>query len=132
MQPIRIVWATVSVIAVATVSWAAEAPPAGVYSCYDARMEFSPVSGSHLVITPTPFAMFGLMDGSTYSDWDGHHGHYTYDPAGGIIMMTDGSRQGWRYRKTATWSFTLIDNRTGKEIFTCPLEAAKNPSHGPW
>lgn len=119
--------------AASAVSRAADAPPPGVYGCYDVQMHFNPVMNkSDLVITPAPVVMFGLIDATTYSDWDGRHGHYIYDPAQGILTMTDGSRQGWRYRKTANWSFTLIDNRTGKEIYTCPLEAAKNPSHGPW
>ena len=116
----------------ASAASAAAGPPAGVYGCYDPQMQFSPVSGFHLVITPTPVAMFGIIDGSTYSDYDGHHGHYTYDSAGGILAMTDGSRQGWRYRSTANWSFTLISNKDGKEWYTCPLERGKNPAHGPW
>lgn len=113
-------------------SSAADAPPVGVYGCYDVRMGFSPVSGNNLVVTPAPFVMFGLIDDATYSDWDGHHGHYTYDPANGILTMTDGSRQGWRYHKAAEWSFRLIDNQTEKEIYTCPLQRGKNPARGPW
>lgn len=133
MIPRRSIQAAIATMGllVAPAAWA-DAPPNGVYSCYDVRMGFSTTGIGNMVITPTPFAMFGLIDGATYSDWDGHHGHYSYDAAGGIITMTDGSRQGWRYRKTANWSFTLIDNKTGRTIYTCPLETAKNPSHGPW
>jgi len=123
----------------APIAWAAGAPPAGVYSCYDARMGYgvpgcirTSMGCTGLVITPMPVVMFGLIDGSTYSDYDGHHGHYKYDAAAGVITMTDGSRQGWRYRKSAEWSFGLIDNTTGKELYTCPLETAKNPNRGPW
>ena len=116
----------------APAAWGAGGPPIGVYSCYDATMSFSPISGSQLKITPTPVAMFGVIDGTSYADWNGHLGHYAYDVATGTLTMTDGSREGWRYRKTAAWSFTLIDNHSGKEIYTCPLETAKNPSHGPW
>lgn len=107
---------------------AAAAPPVGVYSCYDATINFK----GQLQITPTPFAMFGLIDGATYSDYDGHHGRYTYDAGSGTITMTDGARQGWRYRKTGDWAFTLIDNKTGKTIYTCTLETAKDPRKGPW
>jgi hypothetical protein len=123
----------------APVAWAAAGPPVGVYSCYDVRMGYgtpgcvrTAIGCTGMVITPTPVAMFGLIDATSYSDYDGHHGKYTYDAAGGIITMTDGSREGWRYHKTGEWSFTLIDNNTGKEIYTCPLETAKNPAHGPW
>lgn len=119
--------------AVCAAAWAADAPPTGVYSCFDTQLHFSPVTKrSDLVITPMPFVMFGLIDGSTYADWDGHRGHYSYDPAQGILTMTDGSRSGWRYHKASDWSFRLIDNQTGKEIYSCPRDAAKNPSHGPW
>lgn len=113
-------------------AFAAGTPPVGAYSCYDARMAFSPIQGSHLEITPMPVVMFGIIDGSNYADWDGHRGHYTYDTAQGLLTMTDGSRQGWRYKKTADWSFTLIDNKTGSSIYTCPFEDAANPSRGPW
>ena len=112
--------------AAATPAWAAGSPPRGVYGCYDVSM----MPGRPMVITPTPVAMFGLIDDSTYADWDGHHGHYRFD--GTMLTMTDGSREGWRYRKTGDWSFTLIDNRTGNTAYTCPLDPAKEPSHGPW
>jgi hypothetical protein len=108
--------------------WAAAVPPAGVYSCYDVRMDYQ----MHMIITPMPFVMFGLIDATTYSDFDGHHGRYTYAAAAGMLTMTDGPRQGWRYHKVAEWSFSLIDNNTGKEIYTCPFDAGKNPARGPW
>jgi hypothetical protein len=123
----------------APVALAAETPPVGVYSCYEARMAMNApgclrtATGCWgLQITPMPVPMFGLIDGSTYSDYDGHHGHYTYDAASGVITMTDGSRQGWRYRKKQAWSFSLINNQDGKEWYTCPLEKGKNPNRGPW
>jgi hypothetical protein len=107
---------------------AAEAPPVGVYSCYDAKMDYK----MQLNITPMPFVMFGLINDSTYSDYDGHHGHYRYDAGTGVLTMLDGSREGWRYHKVAGWSFRLIDNKSGTDIYTCPFEAAKNPDRGPW
>ena len=115
------------------------APPAGVYSCYEARMApnapgciRSNIGCFGLVITPTPVAMFGLIDGSTYANYDGGRGHYRYDAGTGVLEMTDGPRQGWHYRKKAEWSFTLIGNEDGQEHFTCPLETAKDPNKGPW
>ena len=107
---------------------AAGAPPYGVYSCYDARMDYK----MQLNITPMPFMMFGLIDASNYSDYDGHHGHYSYDAETGVLTMIDGSRQGWRYHKVAEWGFSLIDNAKGTDIYTCPFEANKNPMRGPW
>jgi hypothetical protein len=126
-------------VLMAQTAWAAGSPPTGVYSCYDVRMGFgvpgcirTSLGCTGMVITPMPVVMFGLIDGSTYSDYDGHHGRYSYDAGSEIITMTDGTRQGWRYHKIAEWSFSMIDNQSGKEIYTCPLETGKNPSHGPW
>jgi hypothetical protein len=107
---------------------ATTAPPTGVYGCYDVRFDYQ----MRMVITVMPFVMFGLIDAATYSDYDGHHGAYAYDGATGILTMTDGPREGWRYQKTGDWSFTLIDNKTGKPIYTCPLDAGKDPTKGPW
>jgi hypothetical protein len=111
----------------APVAWAA-GPPTGVYSCYDARMDYK----MQLAITPMPFVMFGIIDAATYADYDGHHGHYSYDEGSGVLAMTDGSRQGWRYHKVDSWTFRLIDNSKGTEIYTCPFTPGKNPLRGPW
>lgn len=117
----------------------AATPPVGVYSCYEAASRFNAPGCMRtsmgcfgIVIEPRPVVMFGVIDASTYSDFDGEHGHYSYDPAQGVITMTDGARQGWRYHKTADWAFSLIDNKTGQDIYTCPLETGKDPRHGPW
>ena len=85
-----------------------------------------------LQIMPMPVVMFGLIDGSLYSDYDGKHGHYTHDVGQGVLTMTDGSRQGWRYHKVGDWAFQLIDNKTGNEIYTCPIDRTKDPSTRPW
>jgi hypothetical protein len=125
-------WPAISGIALVSLlalpAAAAEAPPFGVYSCYDAKMDYK----MQLTITPMPFVMFGLINDSTYSDYDGHHGRYRYDAGTGVLTMLDGPREGWRYHKDGAWAFRLIDNKDGTEIFTCPFEAAKNPGHGPW
>ncbi len=118
-------------VAVALLSLPAEAagpPPSGVYSCYDARMDYK----MRLTITPMPLVMFGLIDASTYCDFDGNHGHYNYNAGNGVLTMLDGSRKGWRYHKVAEWGFALIDNAKGTDIYTCPFEANKNPARGPW
>lgn len=107
---------------------AAGAPPFGVYGCYDAMMDYQ----MRLKITPMPFVMFGLIDATTYSDYDGHRGHYSYNAATGVLTMTDGSRQGWRYHKVGEWGFSLIDNAHNTEIYSCPLDAKKDPTRGPW
>ncbi|HEY5210029.1 MAG TPA: hypothetical protein VIJ42_11360 [Stellaceae bacterium] len=135
MPPTKLVSAAIAgaVLLAAPVAIAAGGPATGVYGCYDAQFKFNPVTGrSNLVITPMPVPMFGLIDGSTYSDYDGHRGHYAFDAASGVITMTDGSRQGWRYQRKADGAFELIDNKTGKLWYHCPLEKGKDPTRRPW
>jgi hypothetical protein len=123
----RSLWRSLVAFFVIPAAWAA-GPPTGVYSCYDAKMDYK----MHLVITPMPFVMFGIIDGDTYADFDGHHGHYSYDEGTAMLTMTDGSRQGWRYHNVGSWAFRLIDNAQGTEIYTCPFSAGKDPTRGPW
>jgi hypothetical protein len=114
-------------------------PPTGVYSCYEARMVPNApgcvrtnLGCFGMVITPMPVVMFGLIDSSRYADYDGKLGHYRFDPGQGLLLMTDGPRQGWRYHKKDNWAFTLIGNEDGQEHYTCPLETGKDPHKGPW
>jgi hypothetical protein len=116
-----------------------QAPPAGVYGCYSTRS----VSGAPGCVRTTlgcfgmkievaPTVMFGLIDRSTYSDYDGKKGHYSYNNQSGILTMTDGSRQGWKYKRVATWSFRMLDPQGNETAYTCPLEPKKDPSKRPW
>ncbi len=114
-------------------------PPAGVYACYEVKATFgqpgcvqSNIGCMGMSITPAPVMMFGLIDGSSYSDYDGKRGKYSYDGAAGVLTMLDGSRQGWTYKRVGDWSFRALD-REGKETsFTCPLDAKKDPLKRPW
>jgi hypothetical protein len=118
---------------------ASAGPPPGVYACYEARMAMnapgcvrSSLGCMGISITVAPVMMFGLIDGATYSDYDGHHGRYSYDAGSGMLTMLDGSRQGWQYKRVAEWSFRAVDP-AGKELaFTCPLDAKKDPLRRPW
>ncbi len=113
--------------------------PRGVYGCYEARAAMnvpgcvrSSLGCMGVRITIAPVVMFGLIDGTTYSDYDGHRGHYRYDNGSGILTMLDGSRRGWRYKRVGNWSFRMLD-QAGKETpYTCPLEPGKDPLRRPW
>ena len=106
----------------------AAGPPRGVYECYETRMN----ARMQLTFEVRPVVMFGLIDGTTYSDYDGKLGHYSYDAGAGMLTMTDGSRQGWRYKQVAEWSFRMLDQAGKDSPYTCPLNAAKDPLKHPW
>src|SRR3954466_5946580 len=93
-----------------------QTPPPGVYGCYSARsVQGAPgcmrtslgCFGMQIQVAPT--VMFGLIDGSTYSDYDGKKGHYSYDKQSGVLTMTDGSRKGWTYKRVDFWAFRMMD-----------------------
>ena len=107
----------------------AATPPTGVYACYEPHLGLRP---GQMTFQVAPTVMFGLIDATTYSDYDGKRGHYSYDAAQNILTLTDGSRQGWRYKKVADWSFRMLDPKGQETSYTCPLDAKKDPLKRPW
>lgn len=116
-----------------------QAPPAGVYACYSVRSVPNAPGcvrtamgcfGMKIEVAPT--VMFGLIDGTTYSDYDGKRGHYKYDAQSGRLTMIDGSRQGWSYKRVASWSFRMLDPQGKETAYTCPLDPKKDVSKRPW
>lgn len=130
--------ALASFVACTTAAVAAQ-PPLGVYACYEARYEQGAPGcvqtslgcfGMRIIVTPVMY--FGLLDGTTYSDYDGRTGHYVYNPATSLISMTDGSLHGVRYKRVADWSFRKLDDSGKETAFTCPLDKGKDPRKHPW
>jgi hypothetical protein len=127
-------------IGIGALALAAGMPPApGVYACYEARPAMnvpgcvrSSLGCMGIVVTPAPTMMFGLIDGTTYTDYDGKRGHYTYDAQSGILTMTDGSREGWKYKHTEDWAFRALDAKGEQTAYNCPLDDKKDPLKRPW
>lgn len=120
------------------VAWT-EFPASGVYGCYEARTTYgapgcvrTAVGCIGMQVELRPVMMFGLLDRTTYSDYDGRTGHYTYDGGTGVLTMTDGSRRGWRYKRTAATAFQALDRNGATTAYSCPLEKGKNPRRHPW
>lgn len=107
----------------------AAAPPPGVYGCYEPHLG---ARIGQMTFEVAPTVMFGLLDTTTYSDYDGKRGKYAYDAGTGLLTMTDGARQGWRYKKVAEWSFQMIDAKGQETSYTCPFEPGKDPLKRPW
>jgi len=128
--------AAVALVAVPAI---ASQPPSGVYACYEASYTQgapgcvpSSVGCFGIAIKIAPVMMFGLIDETTYSDYDGHRGRYSFDQGSGVITMSDGSLRGVRYKKIDEWSFVKLDDKNRKTAFTCPLDKKKNPLVRPW
>ena len=107
----------------------AAGPPVGVYGCYEPHLGARP---GLMTFQVAPTVMFGLIDGTTYSDYDGKRGAYTFDNGTGVLTMTNGSRQGWHYKKVGEWSFRMLTPNGQETSYTCPLEPAKDPLKRPW
>ena len=92
----------------------------GVYGCMD--------QDAHEL----PTLQFGLLDGSNYSDFDGGHGLYSFDPASGILTFTSGQFRGLRRLKDPTGNgFTVLDENGSKTAVYCPW-SAKDPTKPHW
>src|SRR5450755_4259311 len=111
---------------VVTPALAEAAPPLGVYECMGQDG-----------LTPT--LMLGLLDASTYSNYDGKTGHYSYDPHARVLTITDGPFKGFRYLRgdnpvavTGADSLRMFDDKGQLTAFNCPLNHAKDAHKHPW
>ena len=131
--------AVMFLVTLVSIAQSGDAPPPGVYECYSTRQEMNAPGcvrtslgcfGMKIEVAPT--VMFGLIDGSNYSDYDGKKGHYSYDAAAKMLTMSDGSRKGWRYKRVADTSFRMVDAQGKETAYTCPLNPKKSVDKRPW
>ncbi len=92
-------------------------PPVGVYGCF----------GQYGYAFPM---MFGLLDGTTYSNYDGKTGRYAATED--MLTMLDGPLKGIKYRRTGPQSFRMLDAKGALTAFVCPKEGTKDPHKHPW
>ena len=78
-----------------------------------------------------PTLQWGLLDGSTYSDFDGGRGGYTYDAATGVLTFTSGRFKGLRRKRTEDRLFRILDEHGSITAFSCPW-TPKNPKKLHW
>lgn len=101
-------------------SLAVTPPSTGVYGCYDPYTQYQ------------PSMMFGLLDSSSYSDYDGNIGEYSYDARTGVLTMTSGGLRGARYLRDGDQVFRVLDADGSVTGNNCPLEPAKDVRKHPW
>ena len=91
----------------------------GVYEC-----NMPPIG------TPMMDLQWGILDRSTYSDFEGGRGSYTYDAHSGEIDFTSGSLQGRIRRKDSSGLFHVVEADKLTSM-TCPY-SAKDPTRRHW
>ena len=89
----------------------------GVYGCFGQYSKSLPL-------------MFGLLDGSQYSNYDGKIGHYVMK--GDILLMMDGPLKSIQYKRTGEQAFRMLDDKGALTAFVCPKEGNKDPRKHPW
>ena len=70
-------------------------------------------------------AFFGIVDGSTYRNFDGKTGRYSFDASTGVLRMTSGSSKGLAYKRMPQGNFRVLDEKDGITGGNCVHAAAK-------
>lgn len=118
-MPVAALLALGMAVCTASVAHADTPPFPGVYGCFGTYYSMGD--------------QFGLVDGSTYSTFNGGRGHYRYDPDARILTMLDGPREGLRYRRVdAGWVFSVLRDNGGPTGQSCPYNPAKDPTKLHW
>lgn len=95
------------------------APPLGVYECDAPHM-----IGGMVMPNPQPGLYFGLKSASTYRDFNGGTGSYSF--SGGILTMTTGPLKGTKYKRTDAKLFKPLDARGQEGSIRCVLNTSKS------
>lgn len=70
-------------------------------------------------------AYFGIVDGSTYRDFDGRTGRYTFDAGTGVLRLTTGSSRGLTYKRETARNFRVLDDAGAITGGSCVYNASK-------
>ena len=71
-------------------------------------------------------AYFGIVDASTYRDFDGRRGQYEFDAGTGILRLTTGSSAGLAYKRQSPGYFRVLDDNGAITGGSCVLNTAKS------
>ncbi|GEM_PF-1845607 len=69
-------------------------------------------------------AYFGIVDGSTYRNFDGKRGSYTFDQRTGMLRLVSGSSKGLSYQRQSEGNFRVLDDRGRITGGNCALNEA--------
>jgi hypothetical protein len=92
----------------------------GVYMCRDQAF------------TPTYTMMFGLLDDSTYINYDGHVGTYAYDSTTGVLEIGLEKGAPSLFARIEEKTFRAMSSDGTLQAHVCPFNAVKDPANPPW
>jgi hypothetical protein len=79
----------------------------------------------------TPTLQWGILDGASYSDFDGGRGRYVYSAATRVLTFTSGPFKGLRRLRTDERAFRVLDEHGAMTAFNCPW-TPKDPRKVHW
>jgi hypothetical protein len=79
----------------------------------------------------TPTLQWGILDGASYSDFDGGRGRYVYSAATQVLTFTSGPFKGLRRLRTDERAFRVLDEHGAMTAFNCPW-TPKDPRNVHW
>lgn len=83
---------------------------------------------------PNLAMMFGLLDGTTYTNTDSKTGSYKFNQGSGMLTMISGPLAGDAFQRNPRGtSFLLYHSNDGhRPALNCPRNPVKDPRHHPW
>ncbi len=76
-------------------------------------------------------AYFGIVNASTYRNFDGKTGRYSFDASTGVLRMTSGSSNGLAYKRMPEGNFRVLDQKGNVTGGNC-VHVAKLRIDGRW
>ncbi len=76
-------------------------------------------------------AYFGIVSASTYRNFDGKTGRYSFDPLTGVLRMTSGSSNGLAYKRMPEGNFRVLDQKGNVTGGNC-VHVARLSIDGRW
>ncbi|WP_421762385.1 hypothetical protein [Devosia sp.] len=117
---IGLVAVLVQTVAIRADEFSGTALTMGVYECHDQLFNIDPVM------------MFGLLDDTSYKNYDGDVGSYAFDQESGIIQVGLQTSAPARFVRIAATAFRALNEDGTLTGFVCPLNPAKDPNSPPW
>ncbi|MGB4117881.1 MAG: hypothetical protein WBK51_15180 [Polaromonas sp.] len=76
-------------------------------------------------------AYFGIVDGSSYRNFDGKTGRYSFDASTGVLRMTSGSSKGMAYKLMPQGNFRVLGEKDKITGGNC-VHATQKRIDGKW
>lgn len=77
-------------------------------------------------------ATFGVVNGSTYRNYDGKSGSYRFDAANSVLYLTSGSSKGLTYKQTSSKTYRLLHANGQMTGTNCVFNPTKDPNGSRW